>query len=407
MQEYILSSKILMLYGSIWTPSELYTSISETLLEPTNDGYGLGLVLSGFRKRDPEEECKDVNYSPWATGLAGTMGWMDLTRQLFKDGLTLWRREWILKTIFMRALTRDATDPRDHIYGILGLIDESETNHPDLLPDYHLPVSETYIKAARYLLNRKSLAFLLDIVGFPKSIDSLPSWVPDWSTRKLLSTIDLNHVKGGFNAGGNMKEVWRLNQDQAPDELIVRGTMLDAVEEIEILIDKAPLWNEANVKFFFSTAELVKRSAMAATRSDLAESHIRTLTFDQPSASLSSSELGSISQIVEPFYHDNQLLRATFEEKQRISECFGRIKANGPFLNFCLTKLGSIGRIPREARTGDKVSFFQGIAKPFIIRSHEQRANKYILIGSCYILGKMRGEAFQEKDLDIQEISLI
>jgi hypothetical protein len=53
MQEYMLSTKVLMLYGGVWNPSEFYVSIDDTFLPPGNDGYGLGKVLSGIRKQDP------------------------------------------------------------------------------------------------------------------------------------------------------------------------------------------------------------------------------------------------------------------------------------------------------------------------------------------------------------------
>jgi hypothetical protein len=397
MQEYMLSPKVLMLYGGVWSPSEFYVSIDNAFLPPRNDGYGLGMVLSGLRKQDPGQVW-NVN-SQFRRHF--NLSWMDASRRLL-----ITKREVIIHHLFNRSRQIQATDPRDYIYGILGLLKESEANHPDLQPDYHLTVSQTFIMTARYLLSKEGLAYLFEISGLPKSIDSLPSWVPDWTKSKVMSDID--GVKCNFSAGGNMKAAWRLSAGQAPDKLIVNGTILDTIKEIHTLFGYGALpWNEAIVKFFFSTSELVKRSAMAAIGLDVAESHIRTLTFGQSSAVLSSSEFSSISAIIEPLYHDDRILNASTEERDQISNCIARIEVQSGFLNFCLTERGSIGRIPHDARIGDKVCFFPGIATPFIIRSHQQRAHEYVLIGKCYIDGKMCGEVFQGMDVDVQEISLV
>jgi hypothetical protein len=402
MQEYMLSPKVLMLYGGVWNPSEFYVSIDDTFLPPRNDGYGLGMVLSGVRKQDPGQVW-NVNSQFRCPASHSNLSWMDVSRRLL-----ITKRGVIIHHLFSRGRQIQATDPRDYIYGILGLLKESEANNPDLQPDYHLTVSQTFTRTARYLLNKEGLAYLFEILGLPKSIDSLPSWVPDWTKSKVVSTMDIDGVKCNFSAGGNMKAAWRLSAGQVPDKLIVSGTILDTIKDIRTLFDYGALpWNEAGVKFFFSTSELVKRSAMAAIGLDVAESHIRTLTFGQSSARLSSSEFGSVGAIIEPLYHDDRILNASTEERAQISNCIARIEVQSGFLNFCLTERGSIGRIPHDARTDDKVCFFPGIATPFIIRSHQQRDHDYVLIGKCYIDGEMCGEVFREMDVDVQEISLV
>ena len=402
MQEYMLFPKVLMLYGGVWNPSEFYVSTDNTFLPPRDDGYGLGMVLSEVRKQNLGQ-LWNVNSQLRHPASHFNLSWMDTNRRLLNT-----KRGVSIRYLFNRGRQIQATDPQDYIYGILGLLEESEANNPDLQPNYHLTVSQTFIRTARYLLNKEGLAFLFEILGLPKSTDPLPSWVPDWTKSKLISTMDIEGVKCNFSAGGNMKAVWRLSAGQDPDKLIVNGTILDTIKECHTLSDYPTLpWNEALVKFFFCTSKLVKQSAMAAIGLDVAESHIRTLTFGQSSARLSSSELGSISAIIEPLYHDDRIRNTSAEERKNISNCIARIEVQSGFLNFCLTERGSIGRIPHDAEIGDKVCFFPGIATPFIIRSHQERAHEYVLIGKCYIDGKMGGEVFQGMDVDVQEIPLV
>lgn len=105
----------------------------------------------------------------------------------------------------------EATDPRDKIYALLGLMSEKERNVPELQPDYEKPVVDIYISVARYLLVTKSDSIVKSRQGtvdvlvsrqFPVLNDrkleyltseeieaescrnGFPSWVPLWNRRK-------------------------------------------------------------------------------------------------------------------------------------------------------------------------------------------------------------------------------
>ena len=72
------------------------------------------------------------------------------------------------------------SDPRDHIYGLLGLIDL------DIVPDYseNMTVADVYLEVARHCLNMEPVD-ILSFAGTRNKPDALthldlPSWVPDW-----------------------------------------------------------------------------------------------------------------------------------------------------------------------------------------------------------------------------------
>lgn len=81
-----------------------------------------------------------------------------------------------------------ATDARDKVYALLGLVTKSSAH--DLIPDYSLDVSGVYVKVAEHCILRQGS---LECFGYcsPSLRDSgLPSWVPDWrnsSTRHPLA----------------------------------------------------------------------------------------------------------------------------------------------------------------------------------------------------------------------------
>jgi hypothetical protein len=71
----------------------------------------------------------------------------------------------------------ESTNHRDKIYGLLGLAKDTL----GIRPDYSESISKVYTDTARALI-RSGQVDLLWLCQFPKSIENLPTWVPDWST---------------------------------------------------------------------------------------------------------------------------------------------------------------------------------------------------------------------------------
>src|SRR3569833_237384 len=88
---------------------------------------------------------------------------------------------------------RQCKDPRDKIYGMLGL--DKREYKGDIVPDYSKSIPEVFEEAAIHLLRRPPGGFRLFSLILPnKDIESseslasfLPSWVPDW---RALGSID-------------------------------------------------------------------------------------------------------------------------------------------------------------------------------------------------------------------------
>lgn len=75
-----------------------------------------------------------------------------------------------------------ATVPHDRIFGLLGII----RNGSDLPfePDYEESVEAVFTKTTRFLMRDQMSLSMLQFagIGYPRTIRSLPSWVPDWTT---------------------------------------------------------------------------------------------------------------------------------------------------------------------------------------------------------------------------------
>ncbi|CAH0058060.1 unnamed protein product [Clonostachys solani] len=105
-----------------------------------------------------------------------------------------------------------ATDPRDILYGLLGIIPVEQAKRVRV--DYQKPVAEVFTEITRALLDESSSlerpephAFYLDSC-LPGEIDGpLPTWVPDWGEigKYGVRTWEINYFRY-FNAAGNIPQ---------------------------------------------------------------------------------------------------------------------------------------------------------------------------------------------------------
>ena len=79
----------------------------------------------------------------------------------------------------------DATDPRDKVYGVLGMVSPRASSR--LLPDYGRDLVDVYTDVVQYQLETSGYEGKLDFLGadgLPEGgITGLPSWLPDWRYR--------------------------------------------------------------------------------------------------------------------------------------------------------------------------------------------------------------------------------
>ena len=128
---------------------------------------------------------------------------------------------------------QQASDPRDKIYGLLGLANDGLSSL--LNPDYNESVSSTYTRTAgAIIMHSKSLYLLSQARKVAKSDSpySLPSWVPDWTTKES-SRDPWSHTPARddrerrFKAGIVVNPMISLS---GPETLLLKGTLVDQIE---------------------------------------------------------------------------------------------------------------------------------------------------------------------------------
>jgi hypothetical protein len=152
-------------------------------------------------------------------------------------GYRLERLPFILK----RASALSATDARDKIYALLGLLDVEELPIP---VDYDSTIEEAYTKATWGLIDGSGRLDILAFAGTGSLNDtrnlSLPSWVPDCRTHHFDVRFCEDMSDCGmmfFNALAKTKAVCSV-EFQYGKRIRVRGFLCD-----EIVATAAPSWD--------------------------------------------------------------------------------------------------------------------------------------------------------------------
>ncbi|KAK0627192.1 heterokaryon incompatibility protein-domain-containing protein [Immersiella caudata] len=94
---------------------------------------------------------------------------------------------WVLRTCREKL----ASDPRDKVFGILGVCPGIPT---ELSPDYSRPVREVYVDVVDHLLaTTMRMDVVCEAIRNPNAATDLPSWVPDWSHLPPTSSLGLSY----------------------------------------------------------------------------------------------------------------------------------------------------------------------------------------------------------------------
>ncbi|KAI0103928.1 heterokaryon incompatibility protein-domain-containing protein [Nemania sp. FL0031] len=311
-----------------------------------------------------------------------------------------------MKTTLLGALLSspyfEASDPRDSVYGILGLTDvvlkgpgdKITADELSLTVDYNLTFSEVYSMVALYLIKRSKSLAILDLAnwrGQESEKMNLPSWVPDWRYAPLWRRYTFGHRPQFAELMRNSFAVPMSATEEAPER-----TWFQSVGWTS--------W-EATIQGLLPNGDLPTQGICLGTiQKEWAH-------FDLPDnpKSTKSDDVGAPGDYVTEFKKqlEDKKSSSTINEfrpvltsdlgfqifKSILSETkFLLKKTNEDWMSF----IASTALVPQQAEKGDKICLLRGSRTSFLLRPFGDR---FRLIGPasyplwhnfCYLENKVR-----------------
>lgn len=325
-----------------------------------------------------------------------------------------------------------ATDPRDKIYGLLGLTNDLTGRCLNI--DYrNKDTAQVYLDAAKFCMETLAEPNILQCTSSFGNSETLhlPSWCPDFSTTGSQKVYTLGWWSFGFRAGFKADENPRqisFRASVSPDckSLFVQGFHGDTVKDVKPCIWDL-LYTPSKAKGTSAAAQCLSwnSACFAMTREvygyyDKAlDAHSRTLTANTLGGkrctndlrdvySLMEIELASMAPEISTTPEEKVLIETMADAKVvEREEYMLNVRMKCRHRTFFSTSGGRIGIGPSQTKSGDLVYIIRNTLTPFILRPMEGKPGHFQFLGEAYVHGLMYGEAFDIlNEDDLQIISL-
>lgn len=307
-----------------------------------------------------------------------------------------------LREILPQSRRLEATNRRDHIFGLFGLAVRLDPEVGLPFPDYSIGIPDLFVDVSVRLLRSQGPGYLLPQVGRIQDDVSIPSWVVDWSQRPQ------QHVpsRGGlYRAAAGSQAMYDLSEDRK--QLQVKGVFVDTLSTLRQVGHAAyryPYESSQAIAGYRNSINTISSLSNDPSKVNAVERIWRALCWnvDKHGECPAKQDVGThfrtfcdiLSSQMEIQDMEQGLL-------QRAAE-FNDIAVHS--MPLCLTKKGLVASVPQTARSGDQIALVTGCQTPFVLRSGVHSA--YSLVGACYVDGLMEGELFPADDISLEWISI-
>lgn len=338
-----------------------------------------------------------------------------------------------LRQLLMISRTSSSTDPRDRIYGLLGLLGLEGTgtsSGKSIEIDYNKSISAVYADAIAHIFSRGEGPFFLSGIflpgisepttTFPESSASaapkLPSWVPDFSRQTAAQASQPSGIifhppanLGGASGAGADSHNGKVLEDNIT--LRVEGLIVDRIAEVApfgsslqdcvgILPDFEAMTGKAtSIPCTLDSSTIASFVEQWKTSEPLWRILISNKQwksgYEQAPTAYEHEYQGLLHQ------HSSGLTENNITDTER-SEYELCLKSSVGKKALFTSESGFVGTCIPDAKVGDTVVVIFGSPVPFVVRplrsksvSGEERL-VYSLVGAAYVGGIMRGEMVDE-----------
>ncbi|KAK4185482.1 heterokaryon incompatibility protein-domain-containing protein [Podospora australis] len=282
---------------------------------------------------------------------------------------------WTIDQLFtMLARGRSCTDPRDFVYGFLGLLPLQFSRKIPLR--YDLPVREVYrATAITYVNHLQRLELLANCCLETRTRQDLPSWVPDFSSPGLKALP--NQFASGYS---------RCDIEQSPfndNSITVIGLRCATIKSVKKPI-RTDIWALQDVLDL--AREEISSPRTYCTGESFRTTFTKTITLGETSENSAAFRYWHAIDQQKGFPYAFEVKAASFPP-YALERLQGR--------QYLTTNEGYIGFGPPGVQAGDIICIFLGLDKPIVLRPllGSYPAPAYAIVGACFVHGLQHGAA--------------
>ncbi|KAI1743029.1 heterokaryon incompatibility protein-domain-containing protein [Xylaria scruposa] len=332
---------------------------------------------------------------------------------------------WDMTTLLNKAIRFKASEPRDHVYSLIGLAgeaDETSVLPTALQANYDKPVQDVFRDVTRYIIISSRNLSILTLIRYNPDWNKYPSWVVDFTGDVLWERISYfgwsarangwHYVKEMTNdaAGGLPVEV----QHSSGDILALKGFRVDTINATCTVMSSLALpsfgpqvlaaFKEAyqRVSIRYTTNEALARAVMVTLSADW------NLTGQERVMNQSIGHFWAYLWEVYHRLHDETTAGRDQAELEEYASLLAKVEPDIPadaniyrlHLDaasnrrvFFTENKAYIGLGPGIIQKNDFLCILFGGATPMVLRPV---GDLYRFIGECYVYDLMSGEAIRD-----------
>jgi Heterokaryon incompatibility protein (HET) len=372
-------------------------------------------ALSRYQTNDPSVDMRSSSILAWQFSSPSKS--LGIRRRLLTDpkSVALSLKSLLYRTSVFdsRTFRIEATDPRDRVYGLLGIGNDEVSR--EIIPDYEISCAQAYILTAKALLRRGHLD-TLSLCRKRSLNENLPSWVPDWSASNREPWFE-NHEARHFQASGSTTTDFVEHEPDsiaACGTITLRGALIDTIhragsvwslgpdedfnydlayrvlEDVSTYVSQSPLYEE----------EQRMDCEWRVPIGDLAGRGMARATIKARDGWFIMRKMTSIDDDAREEYIRQLKGSTALDHYGRYQGRMERMHDSRAFTSHD----GYVGMCPMEAEPGDVICTLLGAQVPFVLRKRDD--TDWQLVGEAHVYGIMDGE-FMGKNPMLQNFRLV
>ena len=339
----------------------------------------------------------------------------------------------ILLWTLVATRSAKATDLRDKVYGVLGLVET------DIIPDYSLENNHRNVYHSTCLSQMSKRAHsVLSCIDHDAPLK--PSWVPDWSSPRVTESLAYSTRTWPLYYAGGKQEPGKMSYGQAviskdTRTATFRGKVFDEIvtlghicEDPDLHINDPSFKNKDLTKIFaianatpsakhyphptsspydaFMQTLLAGRDGRGEAPPTCDHSDVFSLVLDKTTARTPPSLPGQPYSVRRQKGHFTLESLKSRKPAKTLEDLRVALRAALTMRRFAVTGRGYFALAPRGARVGDQLVVLRHAAVPFVVRRAGEGSG-YVLLGEAYVHGIMHGEVVEMGDLEVEDVNLV